>query len=867
MSNSSQSIRNYFSRYSEIRKNDSSNGAILFDALWKEIEKYSRNQASLSGNLFSFKKDLIISKDRYWKWSDSLKPRITGLDKVAVEGYKVVDNFFEAYRDLETGYVNYLSSKTKEDFSFILSINEESAAPDNILVEGKVFLDVLDFSNYSFKDGIENNPKATSKIILRGIDYSNEYIEEEISINEEGFYESTKEFLYLKKIPQNYEKKTSGGDSVSISGAKKYSINISNREFRDWLEEDEIWKKKVFKTNLLSIVDNYDLEGVLTNAITENFGTYHVRKDADGKSKISFIHRYFENNLEYKNLTYEELLEEVEISLFEGYFLNNNNEQINFADFYYSEKYLKLFGLSKSGVLYGYDLVKPKFVIGAFDRSTKSDLRIEIDNKYPIPKEISEEESLVNLKVLTSSPDFYIEKYIIFKHNRNTDSFGFLNEVDESYIWSTESKILNGIFNLDDYQDTVKMFEIEDEVVLGNGQIDYYVVSLRKNSENLIANINSDSTYNEIKRALIQCEQQGSSIYRNSIVAGVLKPSFEYDLGFTEDLTEAKINFKNLDGALEILENGVVYEFEEKRKYFLYDADYIYTLCDDENITATINNIDYSISTKEEILINTKLDSSGTAFGIGRDLSESLENFQNRVRRAIEERAKPVSKNSFDKALTYKINSNSKNEIVITDTNKVLNDFKVLNKMITINGAEYIYNKDFKFLKDLCSLLTELNITYETLKNYNEYTKLENLLKSEIKRVKIREEITKRTCWVSKERIDTSLEVLHSSENFREVEKPEDSLAKNEYFLTEEGRYVSGIGSSTDEHTLTYGYLDIPLVLTSCDIISVVLTNKDAEIILKEEDITLQDREKILSEKGAKILNTIYKTFNYYWGQ
>lgn len=723
MSNASQSLRNYFSRYSEIRKNDSSNGAILFDGLWSELETYVRSQATLSNNLFSFKKDVIISKDRFWKWNDA-DFEIKSNETPIVSDYRVVDNIYEAFKSLETGYVKYTSPKTIKNKRVFFTITEETNDLESKTIEGKVYLDVINFSNFAFEEGLLNNEKVSSKIILRGVDWNNEYIEEEVVVNEEGFYESTKEFLFLQEIPQNFERKTSGGKGISVHGASNYKINVSNKSFRQWepVDSESSAYKKIFKTNLLSIVENYDLEGVFTGAITENFAAYHVNKDSNGKAKISFIHRYFLNNYEYKNLSYEDLLEEVEVSLFDGNLVNRSIEEIEFIDFCYSEKYSKLFGLGKDNKLYGYSLSKPSFVIGAFDRSTKSDLRIEIDNKYPVPSEISQENSEINLKVLTSSPDFYIEKYVIFKHKRTSDSYEFVNYINDEYSWGDSASILNGIANLDDYQDTIKAFELTDTASINEEQVDYYIVSLRKKSEEYFSEISSESNEQEIKRALALCEEEGSSIYRNSIALGVLKPYFEYDLNIGYVLNEESlISFNNLNGNLLLLENETAYEFYEQRKYCIYDKNNIYTLSDESSLEVSLNSVSKTLNTKEEILISTKLDSSGAVFGIERALKEPLERFRDRVRFCSEERVKPIEIKSFDKALLYKVNSNANKELVITDKNKVLKNFKILNEAVIINNTEYPIKKEFKFLKDLCTKLDDLNITYEKLENYEEY--------------------------------------------------------------------------------------------------------------------------------------------------
>lgn len=108
---------------------------------------------------------------------------------------------------------------------------------------------------------------------------------------------------------------------------------------------------------------------------------------------------------------------------------------------------------------------------------------------------------------------------------------------------------------------------------------------------------------------------------------------------------------------------------------------------------------------------------------------------------------------------------------------------------------------------------------------------------------------------------------MHSAASFIENKNvPASSLEEQEYSL-EDGRYSSGVDRVGGIYELTYSYLDVPIVLYSCDLESITLTNEDVNYILKEEDITLSDKEMILSKKGAKILNNIYKTFNYYWGQ
>ena len=864
MSNSSQSLRNYFSRYSEIRKNDSSNGAILFGKLWGEIENYSREQARRSKNLFSFKEDVIVEKDRYWKWSNEEGFNIKNTDSVSVELFKVVDNFYEAFLNLETDFVKYKYLKDKALWEKSFIYKESTGELENFLINGKVYLDVFNFSNFYFKSGSVENETVTSKIILRGIDKENEYIEEEIEVNQEGFYQSTKEFLFLTRVPENFEKKTSGGPGISVYGPSTYEIKISNQKFRTWLEEEEGSSKR-FKTNLLSVVENYDVEGVLQGAVTENFATYKVRKDSAGRCNVDFLHRYFVNNSDFKNSTYQEILEEVEVSLFQGLLKDSEGLDVEFSDLTYSEKYSKLFGVTLAGKIYAYELKKPEFKLGSFDRSTKSDLRIELSEKYV---GMGEE---VSIKVLTSSPDFYIEKYLIFKETQGgLGGYEFLSKSEEGdYIWGETAFILEGIFNLDDYQDTVKIFEITDQINSVVDQVDYYVVSLRNDSLKYFNNIDSNSSYNELTFALESCEKNGSSIYRNSITTNILKPLFENNLGLANDFSnEIFIDFDNLNGTLNILESNTVYEYEEVRKYCLYDANYFYTLCDEGNLVVNVNGTGSTLTTKSEELINTKLDSSGTLFGIQRTLNEELKHFEKRVRLASEERNKPVELRTFDKGLLYKVNSEHFEELVITDSSNKLTAFKIMNKAVKINEKTILFTKEFKFLKDLCGKFDELEVTYDLLEQYNEYSLLEDLLKVDISRTKIREQINKTDSWLSKREINLDKEILHGNESYSYTpSKAKINLATNEFLVEENGLYTANVQSEKGLFEITYSYKDVPLMLRSCNIKSIVLTNEDEEYLLKEEDLTLLDREKMLSQKGAKLLNHIYKTYNYYWGR
>lgn len=177
MSNYSEVLKKAFPVSSEIRSNESSNGAILFDALGKDLENITTESIRKAEMYYSEGSWLNAPGEVY------LYKKETSDFLESLEGYKRSNTFEHFFTDL--------SEAVKYNFSKLNSFEEvsiTSTLETRTFVEDYLKIDVYELSSINKKNIEDREEDIVLGIFLRGVDYFNNKVENYINRRGRALY-------------------------------------------------------------------------------------------------------------------------------------------------------------------------------------------------------------------------------------------------------------------------------------------------------------------------------------------------------------------------------------------------------------------------------------------------------------------------------------------------------------------------------------------------------------------------------------------------------------------------------------------------------------------------------------------------------
>ena len=404
MSYIGRNLRNRFPLWSEVRRNESSNAAMLLDSIGDSLEEervsfFQTLKASFSlqgnptpelGHFFRF----IQFDEAYHNYVKNNSV----FENIHAEGIKEAETFYlepkYSYRDM------VMADATRAETSFnkvenvkLVSIVEDETALNGgshthfiKSIENKnntlVLMDTFDFKNEykkiyikidksknyrSFKDAVNFNEHYS--IVLRGQDETRRTVEETIEINDDGIYVSKTWFKSLEPFLEENEHR--GGGSIEIYGLvgdiKIFSAPVEN----DFIINDNSTIVKI--SNELG----YD-------TLIENNCKYSLTHEENENELVSFLNYNFRSYIsgsEYKDVTAGLEGDFFEETISKRVFVNEDLTPMKIDSFALDTTKNRIVTISKDFILREYNPFRDGFNSKLIKRTKEVDLSFEVENQ------------------------------------------------------------------------------------------------------------------------------------------------------------------------------------------------------------------------------------------------------------------------------------------------------------------------------------------------------------------------------------------------------------------------------------------------------------------------------------------------------
>lgn len=633
MSYIGRNLRNRFPLWCETRRNESSNAAMLLDALGEGFEEervsfFQNVKAtfSLEGNptpeigaFFRFKQ--LNEAYQNFKKDNQI------FNSIDAEGILNGASLFlqpvYSYRDmvLSDPTRNEVVFRKKENVKLVSVVEDDTSlnAEDShfffrkqvVNTKNKIYLsDVFDFKNdykkiyikitnsknYRSEKDAENFNNHYS-IVLRGQDETRSLVEETIEIVDDGMYESKTWFKSLEPVIE--ENETRGGGSIEIYGItgdiKIYTAPVETNFFVQDTStivkiSNEIGYDTLSENNIKYALTHEEYEGANISFLNYNFNSYQFGSDYKDVSAVIDAD-FFEETLS-KRL-----------------FVDENLDPLKIESFALDKTRNKIVTIDKEFMLREYEPNRNPFTYKLINRTKEVDLAFETENQRVFLNETTK------LNLFLERAKGGIQFIFVGRHTperrlsyeENSDfNFEFLQN---DLTWGDSFDYFEGVYAEDKYEEFKNIqFECSHPEV---GQYDYYVYSF-KNSvftreylNKLRTGANSEQEFKTIIESLkreinqtnvtinsysILCEEITPSLFmqlnKNSILSVISEiegipienPSVIHGHNEPIELAEDFINQKEYTVSIwfENIENNLFLSLNYEDKHYIFNINYFY---------------------------------------------------------------------------------------------------------------------------------------------------------------------------------------------------------------------------------------------------------------------------------------------------
>ena len=589
--NLGQNIRNRFPLWSKIRKDHSSIGAILFDALGEELEslrfsihKHINEKRILSNRGISEPANLnifFLSESETFKRYRDTKEFLSSITATGVKGgnnynLEVLDSYSEFCSALPTR-IEIVDSNKDYDY-LVLNMDEDVNEGNSTYLfykdPTKIYVNIYDSTNYEIKEFNENQSERRA-IILRGRNAFNQKVEEEIIITNDGLYESKNTFLKLEALERDLNKNISGGPSIEIRGVKakkevlKYPVQVESKEY---------------KLKLLSKIND---QLNFNNSLIEVFSFLNVSLDSNNKSLLKYIFRPYSSGEEYIHEKSDLTKSDYEEALLTQELLSNSNESISILDFALDDVKHKIVSIDSDGIIHWHELKATAFqkqqyaktreiLIGIESEKQRVSLDEEIDMHFSIERAKG---SIYKVLIARQTPTL---------RSTISDEFNF-EYLQDDKTWSSQINFFDGNDSIDVFKnfDSISAPTIFEEY----GQHDFYVYCFSDNySPNvLLTEVESGVITGKVfKDSLLSFikdkEQKIVFVDRYSVMCESNSAQLSLDSGIVQKLTDLGKDLNEFSFGIwfENVENNIfiaalsdtetlIWEVKEYKDYLLYE--------------------------------------------------------------------------------------------------------------------------------------------------------------------------------------------------------------------------------------------------------------------------------------------------------
>jgi len=276
----------------------------------------------------------------------------------------------------------------------------------------------------------------------------------------------------------------------------------------------------------------------------------------------------------------------------------------------------------------------------------------------------------------------------------------------------------------------------------------------------------------------------------------------------------------------------------------------------------------------------TSVDALGAQYNLYREKTETLEEFQSRVRSCVRNEL-IRDKYSFQRSLDYITKERTLDVLrVKLKSNYSVSFDGVKLEVMSSDGSNSLSLEvdSVKFLKDLKDSFNSAAEEIIELEKYDPYLKTKNVLPFESDRVRLRFE-TPKTNLVElnenniKETVDYN--GLYSEQEEAEFEVSfsdwDNSNHLEEFYIDNTSEKTRLLRESKEADSLTYEYKEKYLIIKWSVFSYFDLNSENLDYRIKEKvrvsSTDTEDTPHILTQDGAKLLNKCYKISNTYWGE
>mgnify|MGYP003992291805 CR=1 FL=1 len=595
MSFISQSMLNRFPDWSKVKRDSSSNFAILLDCIGNELDLLMEQKVSLESqrkNLLSYPLYEVESLNKFSLIEDPSLPSrfkdliIKNISLTAAQGPLALYTSWQKYCfALSDSFAVSSEFKAFEKQLFTNSL-EDSIVLNN---PSKLYFNLEGVASFKtaridYNEDVQRTQGGEEhnyyRIIVRGLDGAGKEIEETLSVNDLRIYETKEKFKVVKSLfPTNgfYNRNpVVGGPAIEIFGLnlfgeisslEKSYITISNMPFAKMRSKLKTIEGTVSANPFLGTP--YESHSSIQNNIFAELS--NIKIDDQDRSFLAYIHKYFTD--EKNTLTEDSKLDS---KFFEEEYckvelLTDAGDSYLATGWAHDLKRNTICTIGADKSLRVYEIVKPK-IVRSNDIVESKEVAINIDinrNTLTVGEEYT-------VNILLERPKGDIYKYYIFKSippEGIAESWKalFLNSDDTWVEMLTGFEGNNFEDDFENIKPGVSIIETAEET----GQVDYYVCSIQNNIEF----DDSMETFRNKINALVLKNNTGIHVNKCSVLVANQTPLKTFDLSSEVSGIECSIHIQGIKNNLYVQDDDTVKVFEEvsDKAFFIQEAAAVYT--------------------------------------------------------------------------------------------------------------------------------------------------------------------------------------------------------------------------------------------------------------------------------------------------
>lgn len=598
-------LKRYYPSWSKIRKDESSNGGMLLEALSTLFGMARENllytsvaRRVIEGlpvldytniTIYNLNEDDNF-REQYSQSTDiNVSVSFVG-DEINLE--RISDrNYFTVLAPTRIQLNNTLLGNTIVDLESENFLDEEV----NLSSNGNYVYITLENSSYETKNNYPTYNRVTNNelleesyyIIVRGLDIGFEPIEEIIFVKDQFTYKTKNQFTKLMSLEEDEAYSVTQGPSIELVGFNSV-FKISNYNIHKVLE----------KTSYsIATSDDKDIEDVEGYTL-DNDLIFSIYTDENENNFIKFYYIPYLHAKFYRHVLDYELKEKI----ISEQFLNVEGQ---IRDYCYDKLRNKIYTLNQDFSISIFDIQKEGFSLGFINRTKMVSLSLE-----SVGQRVKKDETKTLNTVLLNGRDL-VGDYIIFRETPNTrgaaQDFALNIEfLQENKTWSQEGYVFKSSFSLGKEKFEPLYFDVDFNT---EGQWDFYIIEPDESLK--IAVLNSpdyETRVAEIKRLIDANVKEPISKIKINKYSILVEQAFslrEYrewsvNLGLDPD-SSYKICKEGVSNQLKIinLTNNNIYLLDEKMDYFYLDFENKLIATTEEYTSATITYGDVVIQAEE----------------------------------------------------------------------------------------------------------------------------------------------------------------------------------------------------------------------------------------------------------------------------